>query len=223
MPTRPQVIAFDILGTVFSLEPMRAKLIALGLPSLALEFLYTAGLRDTFAMAASTTFAPFLSVLEGCLDEVLAMHGLCASSDQKQDVLAAMKVLPAHKDAQAAFETLATAGIRIFALSNGSASSTSNLLRSAGLSGFIEQVLSVEDVKLSKPRPEVYLYAAQTAAIAPEAMMLVAAHPWDVHGAKVADLMAGYVARKRPFPLALKAPDLSGDSLVDVAGQITRL
>jgi 2-haloacid dehalogenase len=223
MPTRPQVVAFDIIGTVFSLEPMRAKLIALGLPSLALEFLYTAGLRDTFAMAASTTFAPFLSVLRGCLDEVLAMHGLSASSDQKQDVLAAMKVLPAHEDAQAAFEILATAGIRIFALSNGSASSTSNLLSGARLSGFVEQVLSVEDIKLSKPRPEVYLYAAQAAAIAPEAVMLVAAHPWDVHGAKVADLMAGYVARKRPFPSALKGPDVSGDSLVDVARQITGL
>lgn len=223
MPSRPQAVAFDILGTVFSLEPMRAKLIALGLPPLALEFLYTAGLRDTFAMAASTTFAPFISVLEGCLDEVLTMHGLSASSDQKQDVLATMKVLPAHEHARAAFEILATAEIRIFALSNGAASSTSNLLSGAGLNGFVEQVLSVEDVKLSKPRPEVYLYAAQTAAVAPEAMMLVAAHPWDVHGAKVADLMAGYVARKRPFPSALKGPDVNGDSLVDVAGQIARL
>lgn len=221
--TRPKIVAFDIIGTVFSLEPLREPLTALGLPPLALEFVYAAALRDTFAMAATTTFAPFLSVLEACLDEVLALHGLSAPAQQKRGVLGTMEALPAHDDAGAAFETLARAGVGIVALSNGSASVTAGLLRGAGLNGFVEHVLSVEDVKLSKPRPEVYLYATQAAGVAPEATMLVAAHPWDIHGAKVADLMGGYVARGRPFPPTLKAPDIWGDDLLDVARRIARL
>ena len=223
MPSRPKVVAFDIIGTVFSMEPMRPRLVKLGLPPLALEFLYTAGLRDTFALAASNTFAPFQTVLAGCLDELLAMQGVSATEDQKQDVLATMKHLPPHDDARAAFLALTEAGIKIFALSNGAASATKALLQAAELDSLVEEVLSVEDVKLSKPRPEVYLYAVEAAKVRPEEMALIAAHPWDVHGAKIADLTTGYVARGRPFSPALRSPDIKGETLLDVAREMAQL
>lgn len=223
MPVRPRVVTFDLIGTVFSLEPLRGKLMALGLPPLALEFLYAAALRDSFAMAATTTYAPFLSVLEGCLDEALALHGEHATDERKRDVLDTMHDLPPHDDAGAALALLAKAGVRVIALSNGSTEASTRLLQRAELKGYVEQVLSVEDVKLSKPRPEAYLYAAQAAGVAPAEMMLVAAHAWDVHGAKVADLMAGYVTRGRPFPLQMKTPDVSARELLDVARAIVSL
>lgn len=118
---------------------------------------------------------------------------------------------------------LAKSGVRVIALSNGSTEASTRLLQRAVLKGYAEQVLSVEDIKLSKPRPEVYLYAARAAGVAPAEMMLVAAHAWDVHGAKVADLMAGYVTRGRPFPLQMKTPDVSARELLDVAKAIVSL
>lgn len=223
MPARPTIVAFDIIGTVFSLEPMRAKLIGLGLPSLALEFVYVAGLRDTFAMAATSTFAPFLQALSGSLDEVLALHGLSATDAQKRDVLETMKTLPPHEDAGAAFEILSRAGIRIIALSNGARAATEGLLERAGLGGFVEQVLSVEDVSLAKPRAEVYRHAVEATQVTPGAMMLVATHPWDIHGARMAGLTGGYVARGRPFPQQLKGPDVAGQTLRDVAEAVAKL
>ncbi len=220
MVTRPKVVAFDIIGTVFSMEPMRPALVGLGLPPLALDFLYTAALRDTFALAATNAFAPFQSVLSGCLDELLAMHRLDASPEDRQGVLDIMKALPPHEGAKAAFEVLADAGIRIFALSNGSTKATEGLLGAAGLDGLVETVLSVEDVRLSKPRPEVYLYAAQAAGVAPSEMALVASHPWDVHGAKVADLTGAYVARGLPYSAALREPDVTGENLLDTSSKV---
>ena len=222
MPNRPRVVAFDMIGTVFSMEPMRPALMALGLPPLALDLLYATGLRDTFALATTNTFAPFRSVLAACLDELLAMQGLTASSTDKHAVLDMMKDLPPHGDAEAAFRILADSGIRVFALSNGATETTKGLLAAAGMDGLVEQVLSVEDVKLSKPRAEVYLYAAQTARIAPGEMALIATHPWDLHGAKVAGLMAGYVARGRPYSPVLRAPDVTGETLLDVASEMVR-
>ena len=220
---RPKAVAFDIIGTVFSMEPMRPALVAMGLPPLALDFLYTAGLRDMFALAATGTFAPFQSVLSGCLDEVLAMHGLSASPEDKNAVLGMMKALPPHDDAKAAFQLLADAGIRVFALSNGAAATTKGLLAAAGLEGLVERVLSVEEVKLSKPRAEVYRHAIRAAGIAPGEMALIATHPWDLHGAKIAGLMTGYVARGVPYSPALQAPDLTGETLLDVASGIVRI
>ena len=223
MSRRPKVVAFDIIGTVFTMEPMRAALTDLGLPALALDLLYTAGLRDTFALAASHGFAPLQSVLAGCLDEILAMEGLTAPAERKHAVLGMMASLPAHEDAGAAFGVLADAGIRIVALSNGASKTTKGLLAAAGLDGLVERVLSVEEVKLSKPRPEVYLYAARAAGLAPAELALVAAHPWDIHGAGVADLLGAYVARGRPFSPALRAPDVTGETLLDVARQLAQL
>ena len=45
-PKRPKMVAFDIIGTVFPLEPLRASIVALGLPSAALEGWFAAGRRD---------------------------------------------------------------------------------------------------------------------------------------------------------------------------------
>jgi 2-haloacid dehalogenase len=223
MTKRPRIVAFDIIGTVFSMEPMRAELVALGLQPLALELLYTIGLRDTLALACTNDFAPFQSVLAGCLDEVLSLEGLSVSPERKRAILGMMKALPPHEDARAAFELLRDAGIRIAALSNGAAKTTKGLLEAANLDGFVELVLSVEDVKLSKPRPEVYLYAAQAAGVATGEMALVATHPWDVHGARMADLTGAYVARGRPFPSVLRSPNVSGESLLDVARALVAL
>ena len=223
MPSRPKVVAFDIIGTVFSMEPMRPALVALGLPALALDLLYATGLRDTFALAATNTFAPFQSVLSECLDELLAMHGLEASSKERHAVLDMMKALPPHQDAKAAFQVLADARIRVFALSNGATKTTQGLLAAAGIDGLVEQVLSVEDVKLSKPRAEVYLYAAQAAGVAPGEMALIATHPWDLHGAKVAGLLSGCVARGRPYSAVLQGADVTGETLLDVASKMVRI
>lgn len=223
MPHRPKVVAFDIIGTVFSMEPMRAPLVELGLPPLALELLYTSGLRDTFALAATGTFAPFQSVLSGCLDEMIARHRLDVAHERRQAVLGMMKALPPHEDAEAAFRVLTEAGIGIVALSNGAAATTRGLLAAAGMEGLVTHVLSVEDVRLSKPRAEVYLHAAKAAGVAPGELALVATHPWDLHGAKLAGLMTGYVARGLPYSPALRAPDLSGDTLLDVAAAMVRI
>jgi 2-haloacid dehalogenase len=220
MAQRPKVVAFDIIGTVFSMEPLRPALTRLGLPSVALDWLYAAALRDTFALAATDGFAPFPSVLDACLEELLAQQGVEAGPDQRQAVLGTMADLPPHDDAGPAFQILTEAGIRLVALSNGSAQATRGLLGKAGLDGVMAEILSVEDVGLAKPRTEVYRYAAEASGVAPSEMALVAAHAWDVHGARCAGLIGAYVARGRPYAPTLRQPDITGASLLAVADRL---
>jgi 2-haloacid dehalogenase len=220
---RPKVAAFDIIGTVFSLEPLRSALTGLGLPAMALDWLYAATLRDSFALAATDGFAPFQAVLGGCLDELLALQGVEAGPDRKQAILGMMAALPPYDDARPAFETLAAAGIRIVALSNGSADATRSLLGKAGLDGFGIEILSVEAIRRAKPRPEVYRYAAEASGVAPSELALVAAHPWDVHGARCAGLVGAYVARGRPYAPVLRPPDIAADTLRAVAERLAAL
>ena len=86
---------------------------------------------------------------------------------------------------------------------------------------FVERVISGEDVKYSKPRKEVYLYAARSADVEAHQLALIATHAWDVHGAKAAGLVAGFVARGQQFPAVMNAPDVVGENLSDVARQLT--
>lgn len=220
MTRDPKVVALDIIETVFSLDPLREALVSLGLPSTALETWFAAGLRDAFALAATDAFAPFRLVLEGALDDIAAHHELTPSQPEKAAVVDLMKSLPAHPDAKEAFQFLADADIRILALSNGSASNTSSLLKGAGLDRFVERVISVEEVRLAKPRREVYLHATRLAQVQPGELALVATHAWDVHGAKAAGLIGAFVARGKPYPASMLKPDVVGQSLADTVHKL---
>ena len=57
MPTRPQAVAFDVMGTLFPLDPLREPLVGLGLPPQALEIWFARTLRDGFALAAAGPIA----------------------------------------------------------------------------------------------------------------------------------------------------------------------
>ena len=223
-PVRPQVVAFDIFGTTFSLESLRPRLVALGAPPGMLETWFAAGLRDAFALAASGSFEPFRTVLDGALGQVLAKQGLRASPQQRIEVLDGMRELSPHPDAEEALATLTRAGLRVMAVSNGATSSTRHLLDRSGLGRFMERIVSVDDVKRSKPAPEIYHFAARETGVEPQAIALVATHPWDIQGAKQAGWLGAYVARGVPFPASvMRGPDIEAETLADVAGRITEL
>src|SRR4051794_31173898 len=154
MPTKPKVVAFDIIETVFSLESLRDRLVALGLPETALEAWFAAGLRGAVSLAVTDPLSPFPPGLEAALPPILARHHLAFDPDKASSVQDGMKSLQAPPDAADSFLMLSDAGLRVLALSNGAASATEALLSGAGLDAYVERVLSVDDVKLSKPRRE---------------------------------------------------------------------
>lgn len=223
-PTRPKAAAFDLLGTTFSLEGLRPRLAALGLPPWALDLLYAAGLRDAFALAASGGFRPFGEVWDGALLQVAARLGVPTTPAARAQVLAGLSDLSPHPDAAEAMGTLRAAGLRVLVVTNGSAPLAQRLLARAGLDGLAERVVSVDEVRRSKPAPEVYRHAAALLGLAAPEMALVATHPWDIHGARAAGWMGAYVARGVPFPAAVMAPpQVEGETLAEVARRLAAL
>ena len=132
-PARPQAVAFDVIGTLFPLEPLRPVIVALGLPAAGLEGWFAAGCRDVFALAAVGQFEPFATVLEGALDTVLAEQGLSASKADRKSLIDGLQTLEARQGAGEALERLVTAQVPAIALSNGSRDATAALLKRAGL------------------------------------------------------------------------------------------
>ncbi len=224
MPVRPAAIAFDMLQTVFSLEPLRETLVGLGLPSAALELWFARTLRDGFALAATDMFRPFRQVAMGTLQSILTEHNLTSRTGEADEVFDAFSSLPAQSDAPDALAAACKTGMPVLALTNGSAESTRQSLEKAGLSDFVNQIVSIDDAKAWKPRAKAYHYAAQVAGVPPAKLALVAVHAWDCHGARAAGLIAGWVSRnEKLFNPAFMAPDVSGASLPEVCNAMLNL
>lgn len=221
---RPKAVAFDVNETLFSLETMRPRLCALGLPPLALEWWFAVVLRDGFALAAAGDARPFRVLAGQALVEILEASGSTVPPGTVGTVLAGLSELAPHPDVEPGLSMLAGAGVPALALTNGSAGSVTGLLARAALGDLLPRVVSVEEVGLWKPRPEPYHYAAGQAGAPPEALALVASHPWDIHGAARAGLVTGWVNRGgRSFPAGLHVPHVQGQTLDAVVERLLAL
>ena len=221
---RPRVVAFDVIETLFSLEPLRPKMVALGLAPTDLELWFARLLRDAFALSVTEKYAPFSELARGGLQALLAQSGHEASDDELQSVLQTLGELPAQADVRAAFELLRENNVRITTVSNGAKNQTEKLLAAANLSEFVERVLSTDEVQRFKPHRAVYEYTIAAASVAPAEIALVAAHGWDIHGAACAGLTTGWVMRgEKLMSPAFESPDVSGASLVEVVERLLAL
>jgi 2-haloacid dehalogenase len=188
-------VLFDAFGTLFSIEPLQRKLRASGL-----EAWFERLLHSATSLTLTGQYAPFAELAASTLKTTIAKLGL--KQDPKQ-ILELLQALPAQAEAEAAFERLERAGALIGVLTNGGERHVTKLLEGAGLLERVAEIVSVEEVELYKPHPAVYRHAAERLGVEPRRITLVAAHAWDVVGAKQAGLDAVWIdslEREWPFP-----------------------
>jgi 2-haloacid dehalogenase len=96
-------------------------------------------------------------------------------------------------------------------LSNGNVALLVNMAKRGGLAW--DLILSAEIVRHYKPDPETYLMAPDLLDLHPEEVMMVAAHPDDLHAARESGLKTAYVPRPLEFGPGKEAgpPDPSFD------------
>jgi 2-haloacid dehalogenase len=185
MTNRPTAVVFDVIETLMSLEPLRARLTDIGQPPGLLEAWYTRTLRDGMALSTTGDYVPFTEVAESSL-RGLADHAI--SDDQVSHVMSGFAELPAYPDAVPAATALTEAGLRVACLTNGTAFLTSSFVNRTGLGSLVDRVISVGEVYRWKPAGVVYLYAAEVLNTPPERLALIAAHDWDCHGSRASSL-----------------------------------
>lgn len=216
---RPDAVAFDVVETLFSLESLRPRLTAVGLAGPQLETWFASFLRDAFALEIAGVYKPFRDVASATLSVMLEQAAGSAEPEKVDHVISGFAELDAHDDVAPAMAALREAGIRIATLTNGSAKVTSSLLERAGLRHLVERVISIDDIGHWKPHPKVYHHCARELDVERHRLALVAAHSWDIQGARRSGLSAGYVARDRKDVLSvMEAPDVQGRTLAEVVG-----
>ena len=83
---------------------------------------------------------------------------------------------------------------RLVVLSNGENELLAHLVKNRVRHDF-DRVISVEDVGVFKPSPQVYRYAARVLKAEPAELMMVSAHSFDAVGARTSGYRAAYVNR----------------------------
>lgn len=218
---RPRVVAFDVVETLMSLEPLRQRFTDVGLPGALLERWFDRLLRDGMALTLAGDYEPFPRVADAALR---TLSRGTVTDDEVTHVLSGFAELPAHPDAEPAMRLLADRGVTMVCLSNGAARTTRDFLRRTALDGYVDQVISVADVHSWKPPARVYHHALDRIGRPAEEVALVAVHAFDCHGAHRAGLTTGWAGRLEGEYATIFAPaDVTGDDLVEVAGGLLAL
>ena len=222
MHPRPSVIVFDVNETLSDMTPLARRFADVGAPELLARVWFASLLRDGFALAAAGGTDTFARLASGALQAVLAgAHLGQLADDAVEHVLSGFADLSVHPDVPDGVRMLRRHGLRLVTLTNGSADVAGRLLTQAGIAGEFEQLLSVEDAGAWKPALAAYAHAARACSVSIGQMLLVAVHPWDIHGAHQAGMHTGWISRQpAPYPDYFSAPDLQAPDLGALAGQI---
>lgn len=222
MAAAPEVIVFDVNETLSDMFPMGTRFAEAGAPEHLAKLWFASLLRDGFALAAAGDAAPFGQVGAEILTGLLEGAGVADPEGTAGRLAASVADLPLHPDVPDGIRALRAAGRRLVTLTNGSAQVAEKLFGAAGIRDEFEALLSVEDAPAWKPHPSSYHWAAQQCGSDEADMMLVAVHPWDIHGAARAGLRTAWVNRTgAAHPSYLARPELTVASLTHLADELS--
>ncbi|GAA3281821.1 haloacid dehalogenase type II [Nesterenkonia halobia] len=218
--TAPEVIVFDVNETLSDTAPLGRAFVAEGLPEHLARTWFSEVLRDGFAVTAAGGAASFAAIARGGLVRLGEQARLQAPEAAAGRLMDTFLALDVHPDVVAGVRALGPLA-ELVTLSNGSAGVAEQLLERAGVREEFSRLLSVEDAPAWKPARTAYAHAVARCGADPAQMLLVAVHPWDVHGAHHAGLRTAWIDREgSAYPGHFAAPDLRAPDLPSLAEQL---
>jgi 2-haloacid dehalogenase len=175
------IFVFDAYGTLFDVHAAIARFRGQAGPDAdrLSELWRTKQLEYTWTLTLAGHYVDFWTLTERALDYALER---VPSVDKalKLKLLEAYFKLDAFPDARAALRALKSTGKKTGILSNGSPSMLKGAVDAAGIGGDLDVVLSVDVLKMFKPRPEVYALVTDHFKCAAADVTFVSSNRWDV-------------------------------------------
>jgi 2-haloacid dehalogenase len=210
----PRAFVFDAYGTLFDVHAAIARHRAAAGPDADRfsEVWRAKQLEYTWTLTLAGSYLDFWTLTERALDYAFARFP-AVDKVLKPKLLDAYLTLDAFPDARAVLRDLKARGETTAILSNGSPKMLSAAVAAAGID--LDAVLSVDAIRIYKPRPEVYALVADRFKLAPADIVFVSSNRWDVMGATAFGFRTAWINRTgmpeeyEPAPAAVLA-DLGG-------------
>jgi 2-haloacid dehalogenase len=194
MPTAAFVI--DAYGTLFDVHAAIGRHRAAVGPDADRfsELWRTKQLEYAWTLTLSGRYLDFWTLTQRALDHAFTR---LPSVDKalRGHLLDAYMTLDAFPDARATLRELKLRGLTTAILSNGSPKMLAAAVEAAQLQVDLDAVLSVDAVRMYKPRPEVYRLVTNQFGIAPTDVVFVSSNRWDVMGAGEFGFRATWINR----------------------------
>jgi len=140
------------------------------------------------------------------------------TADKKKQLMEAYLSLAAFPDVKPGLEALKKHGIKLAILSNGEPKMLQAAAKSAGLRDLLDDIISVEEVKIFKVSPRVYNLAPERMNVTNPELGFISANSWDINGAASAGLNTFWIQRS-----AAEVPEELGFQASAVVKAITDL
>jgi len=140
-------------------------------------------LQYTWLRSMTDSYIDFWSITQNSLDFALETHKLQNDLVLKERLLALYWELQPYSEVSQMLKDLKENGIKTAILSNGSPEMLSGAVRSSNLNEFIDDIISVDTVKIFKPSARVYKQVENIIGCFKADVLFVSSNGWDIAGA----------------------------------------
>ena len=223
MSTAPRAVLFDAYGTLFDVYSVG---------TLAEQFFPGKGTelavlwRDTQITytrirTLSDRYAPFWQVTEDALVFSTRKLGLDLTEDARKRLMSQYACLSAFPENLGALRELKQLGLPLAILSNGTPEMLDIAVKSAGMNGLFDHLLSVEAVKKYKTAPEAYRLGPDAFKLPTREILFVSSNCWDAIGATWFGYTTFWINRSgQPLEELGAQPAIQGRLLTDVVAYV---
>jgi 2-haloacid dehalogenase len=179
---RPEALVFDAYGTLFDVYSVlqRCESCWPGKGAAVSQAWRAKQLEYTWQRSLMQRYVPFSTVTRDALAYVCEVLGVAPTVAQMEDLMGEYLMLAAYPDVAGALQKLK--GRKLAILSNGSPDMLLPVVKNSGLA--FEAVISVDELKIFKPAPQVYQLAVTKLGVPKERIGFVSSNCWDALGAK---------------------------------------
>jgi 2-haloacid dehalogenase len=215
---RIKAIAFDAFP-IFDPSPVAALAQKL-VPERGSEFMSewrTRQFEYTWLRVAAKQYADFWQVTKDAMVYAAARVNVRLSAEQREQLMNTYLELKSWPDAVPALTQLKRSGYRLCFLSNLTTEMLQACIRSAGLDGMFDKVLSTDLAKTFKPDPRAYQLGPDALGLRRDEILFVPFTGWDAAGAKAFGFPTFWVNRLNAPPEQLgQTPDAVGPGLAEL-------
>lgn len=203
---RPKVLVFDVNETLLDLAPLKKQIAqALGDDKLVGEWFSTL-LHYSLVHTLTQNYVPFGQIGANALMMLSEREGQQIDAASALDLVEnGLRQLEPYPDVASTLTHLKEAGFTLVTLTNSSSSAAKAKLDYAQIYDQFDQHFTVEPVKQFKPAPAAYQQVFEPLEIKADQAMMIAAHPWDLMGARAVGMQTCFVERpgKPDYPGAI--------------------
>ncbi len=178
----PQAMVFDAYGTLYDVHSVlqRCESFFPGKGAPLSQLWRAKQLEYTWQRSLMQRYAPFSTITREALAYACEVLDLDLTAERMEALMAEYNMLSAYPDVPDALQSFS--GRKLAILSNGSPDMLEPLVATSGLR--FDAVISVDELQVFKPAPQVYALAVSKLGVPKERIGFVSSNCWDALGAK---------------------------------------